>query len=273
MRRSSTRSNRAARVCSVSSRELGVSDRYPATSSRQQHTQRFTMLRQFRPRRGATITVATVGALAAVGGVSVATGAIPGADGKINACYSNGDGTVRIVDEGKSCSKNFVPISWNQQGPAGVPGRDGADGQDGQDGAPGERGLRGPSNVYGTFKDAVSDLPDSFDNYGIFNFGREPIVTLSLPAGSFHIQAKGFANGEAGNVGCVLVAGQNIDGSLASLPGDRTVEPLVMQVLHHFTEPGQVELRCTDYGETVRGLHWIKVHATQVESISNPPAP
>jgi len=224
-----------------------------------------------RPPSGATIAVTAAAALAAVGAASVATGATPsGSDGVINACYGS-NGEVRVIDTEKTppqtCNKGWKPLSWNHTGPAGQ------DGRDGQDGAPGEPGPRGPSNVYGTFKDNLEDLPDGSDNHGIFDFGSETIVTLPLPAGSFHIQAKGFANGEAGDVGCVLVAGQDIDGSLATLPGDRTVEPLVMQVLHHFSEPGQAELRCTDYGGSTRGLFWIKVHATPVESISNPPAP
>ena len=129
------------------------------------------------------------------------------------------------------------------------------------------------ANVYARFTDEVTDLPDTFDDYGPFDFGHEAIVTLPLPTGSFQIQAKGFANGKAGNVGCVLVAGPNFDASLATLPADGTVEPLVMQVLHRFSEPGQAELRCTDYGGTVRGLYYVKLHATQVGSISNEPAP
>jgi hypothetical protein len=99
-----------------------------------------------------------------------------------------------------------------------------------------------------------------------------------VPAGSYDIQAKGFANGDAGNVGCVLVAGENTDGSIASLPDDFTAEPLVMQVTHTFAAPGTIELRCTDYGETssqgasspvhlVRHLKWAKLHATEVETI------
>jgi hypothetical protein len=213
-------------------------------------------------------TAATV--LAVVGVVSVATGAIPGSDGRINACHGS-NGEVRVIDAEKfppqTCNKGWKPLSWNQTGPTGD------DGVDGQDGARGEPGPRGPSNAYGTFKDSLEDLPNGSETYDVFDFGSEAIVTLPLPAGSFHIQAKGFASGEAGNVGCVLVAGADIDGSLATLPGDRTVEPLVMQVLHHFSQPGQAELRCTDYGGSTRGLFWIKVHATQVESITNPPAP
>lgn len=229
--------------------------------------------------------------------VSVATGAIPGSDGTINACYG-GNGELRVIDVEKTppatCSKGFKPLSWNQRGPQGEPGVDGRDGVDGQDGAPGETGQRGPSNVFGTFKDVLEDVPDATQTYGADELGQDAVVTLPLPAGLFHIQAKVVANGPApneavlasdtGDVGCALVAGPNVDGARANvLPltltakgsGDQPHgETLAMQVLHGFTEPGQVELRCTDYGdEGASSLSWIKVHATQVGSISNPPAP
>ncbi len=82
-------------------------------------------------------------------------------------------------------------------GPLGAPGPQGPTGPQGLQGSQGETGPRGPSNVYARFKQEVADLPDTFDNYGAFNFGREAIVTLPLPAGRFHIQAKGFAYGVA----------------------------------------------------------------------------
>ncbi len=162
------------------------------------------------------------------------------------------------------------------QGPAGPPGSQGLQGPQGPQGVmgpTGQTGLRGPSNVFARFRQEMVDLPDTFDNYGTFNFGREPILTLPLPAGLFHIQAKGFAYGAAGNVGCVLVAGPNVDAALTTLYANTALQPVVMQVLHQFTSAGNAELRCTDYGQGVRGLYWIKVHATQVESILNLPVP
>jgi hypothetical protein len=150
---------------------------------------------------------------------------------------------------------------------------DGVGALQGPPGPKGDPGPRGPSHVYGRYADEIPDLPNGSDNYGTFNFGHAPILSLPLPAGSFDIQATGFANGQAGNVGCVLVAGSDFDASLATLPGDATVEPLVMQVLHEFSQPGQVELRCTDYGAGIRGLFYVKVHATQVESFSNSGSP
>jgi hypothetical protein len=145
-------------------------------------------------------------------------------------------------------------------------------GPPGARGPAGAAGPHGPSNVYARFKDQVANLPDGVERYGPFDFGSQAIVTLPLPEGSFHIQAKAFANGQAGNVGCALVAGADVDGSIATLHADGAAEPLAMQVLHTYPTPGNAELRCTDYGGSVRGLFWVKVHATQVESITNPAA-
>jgi hypothetical protein len=223
------------------------------------------MLGRIRLRRGAVFALTAAIGLAAIGGISVATGAIPSGDGTVHACYGNGDGSLRVrdVEAGKPCPRNFSPIEWSQQGPAGTPGQDGADGQDG---AP---GPRGPSDIYTTYRQFADSLPDTSDPYDdLFSFGREPVLKLDVPAGSYDIQAKGFANGDAGNVGCVLVAEQNVDGTIATLPNNFTAESLVMQVTHVFDNPGRIELRCTDYGGNgQRHLKWIKLHATKVETI------
>jgi hypothetical protein len=55
-----------------------------------------------------------------IGGIAWA--AIPSANGTIRACYDGG-GTLKVIDEGASCAKNWKgPISWNQQGVPGVSG-------------------------------------------------------------------------------------------------------------------------------------------------------
>jgi hypothetical protein len=54
-----------------------------------------------------------------------------------------------------------------------------------------------------------------------------------------------------------------------TLPSNRSVETLSVQMLQHFDAPNRAELRCTDYGAidaTVRGLYQVKLHATQIES-------
>ena len=250
------------------------------------------------PQADGSITLG-LSVLSVTGGAPVnleATVSLPTVNGTWRDSAGN-TGTFAFNPAGASGGPRPLPTSFGPPGPPGPPGPQGEQGPQGLQGPMGLQGLqgamgpqglqgpigpsgsqgqtgpRGPSNVYARFKDEVADLPDTFDGYGAFAFGREAIVTLPLPAGSFHIQAKGFAYGTAGNVGCVLVAGPNVDGSLATLPSDYAVEPLVLQVLHQFSSPGNAELRCTDYGGGTRGLFWIKVHATQVESILNLPVP
>ena len=63
--------------------------------------------------RKATVAVTTAAALAAVGAASVATGAIPNADGNIYACV-NKNGEVRVQDARGQCKKNWSPLDWQQ---------------------------------------------------------------------------------------------------------------------------------------------------------------
>ena len=42
----------------------------------------------------------------------------------IYACQGERSGTLRIVDQGESCLRGEVPLSWNSVGPAGPPGVD-----------------------------------------------------------------------------------------------------------------------------------------------------
>lgn len=93
---------------------------------------------------GATLAVLTAG---------VASAAIPGINGTINACYDKQSGQVRLVDPStgtpKTCGPKENPVSWNVQG---APGADGTDGTDGTD------GISGYERVF-----AQSDLNSNYD--------------------------------------------------------------------------------------------------------------
>lgn len=81
-----------------------------------------------------TVAACTVTA-AITAGAAVATGAIPGTDGTVHACYATGNGLllgipyskgdVRAVDQGEACRSYEKPLRWNQTGP---PGRDATSG-------------------------------------------------------------------------------------------------------------------------------------------------
>ena len=65
-------------------------------------------------RNGRRVAVGVAAALATAGAASIALGAIPADDGKIYACYSNGDGTVRVqADPTKPCAKNWTALNWD----------------------------------------------------------------------------------------------------------------------------------------------------------------
>ena len=110
------------------------------------------MLHGFRLRRGATIAVTAATVLAAVGGVSVATGAIPGTGGTIDACY-DATGNLKVIDKaaGQACSTKTKPLSWNQQGVKGDTGPQGPQGVQGVPGPTGPQGVQGPAGPENIF--------------------------------------------------------------------------------------------------------------------------
>ena len=100
---------------------------------------------------GRSVSVFVIAAAVLLGG-SVAFGAIPGAGGKIDGCYTKVGGVVRVVDKakGEACSSKLeTPLSWNQTGPAGSVGAKGDKGDTGPAGLPGEKGATGPAGADG----------------------------------------------------------------------------------------------------------------------------
>jgi hypothetical protein len=97
--------------------------------------------------------------LAVTAAAGIATGAIPGDDGRISACYTKIGGVLRVIDVEKSppetCTRLERAISWGQAGPLGPPGPAGAvgsagpPGPKGDKGAPGEQGLPGEQGPKG----------------------------------------------------------------------------------------------------------------------------
>lgn len=80
----------------------------------------------------------------------VAQAAIPGANGQIKGCYAKSGGTLRVVDELGSCTKNELSLTWNVQGPAGPAGPVGATGSTGPKGEKGDAGAAGSTGPAGT---------------------------------------------------------------------------------------------------------------------------
>jgi hypothetical protein len=100
---------------------------------------------------------------------SVVLATIPDASGVIHGCYQRPEGSVRIIDDSEtSCRPSESPVSWSVQGPRGLTG------------AP---GPTGPSNAF------LKDQRGSFSSQLINSPSFVNIVTLSLPAGSYVVNA------------------------------------------------------------------------------------
>jgi hypothetical protein len=108
---------------------------------------------------GRLVSVLVIAVAVLVGG-SVALGAIPGAGGKIDGCYTKVGGIVRVIDKakGEACgSKLETPLSWNQTGAAGPAGPKGDTGPAGLKGEKGDAGLAGAAGARGEKGDTGAD--------------------------------------------------------------------------------------------------------------------
>jgi hypothetical protein len=94
-------------------------------------------VRKLLPNARTVLLLATVGAI--VIGTGVATGAIPGGDGTITACYKVKGGALRVIDgdSGTACADGEVKVSWSQKGPVGPAGPQGDKGDKGDSGPQG----------------------------------------------------------------------------------------------------------------------------------------
>lgn len=149
------------------------------------------------------------------GGGVVALAAIPDANGVIHACYGR-TGVLRVIDPSargsdslaNRCSNNETPVSFEQKGPQGLQGPRGATGAQGPKGDPGSTGPQGPAGQQGltgpqgptgpqglTGPAGPASLPAIYSdhNRGVTVPNNElfltPIVSVTVPAGSYSIQA------------------------------------------------------------------------------------
>jgi hypothetical protein len=89
--------------------------------------------------------------LAVASTAGIAFAAIPGADGKVSACYAKQGGVLRVIDKakGQTCKASERPLVWNQKGLRGLTGPAGPAGANGAAGAAGARGPAGPEGPEG----------------------------------------------------------------------------------------------------------------------------
>jgi hypothetical protein len=75
------------------------------------------------------------------------------------ACINNSSGTIKMIDESKTCANNEVKIEWNQVGPKGDKGDTGNTGPQGEPGAKGDTGTQGPQGEPGAKGDTGAQGP------------------------------------------------------------------------------------------------------------------
>jgi hypothetical protein len=130
------------------------------------------------------------------------------------------------------------------------------------------------NSAFSTYHDPAfpgRDLPNS-----LFAAGN-PIVTLSVPAGSYWILSKLWVDNAGGNqteVTCRLEAGVDTDTTISGLDAVQTAsgpEVVVNQVVHTFASSGRVKLYCTDGGFGEGSANNIKITAMEVASLTNTP--
>lgn len=97
-----------------------------------------------------SVVVAVLAFTLGSAGVVVATGGIPGIDGRIQGCYNQQNGNLRVVVSASECRTAEVPIAWSQTGPQGASGAVGPVGPSGASGTSGATGATGPSGATGS---------------------------------------------------------------------------------------------------------------------------
>jgi hypothetical protein len=122
------------------------------------------------------------------------------------------------------------------------------------------------NHAYSGFHDAQIDMPNS----------QATIATLSVPlAGKYVINAKLQAHNISSSASssdlCTLNAGADFDTLGFDVDGAAIddQEAVALQVVHTFTSPGAVTLRCTDNGSGTVKARFTKITAVQVDALSN----
>jgi type VI protein secretion system component Hcp len=183
---------------------------------------RALMLRHVLSRLTFANVVASVALFLALGGGAyAAVSGIPGKDGRINGCYNTSSGALRVLAEGRSCTRHEKALAWNEAGPRGEAGARGATGATGAtgplgpvgpggavgpQGAAGAQGAAGPAGPQGpggadgaigpagpSAPEPPADAPDSTYELTLHEPGGDLVASLS----SFSVTV--LPSGTAGN--------------------------------------------------------------------------
>jgi len=211
--------------------------------------------------------LAVAGAATVLVGVGTAAGAAiaagPVTSGVVSACYkttaaSNGSHAVVLEDTGHTCPSGYTHVTWNQKG------------QTGPKGPVGPPGPRGPSAGFTASTDGVALNNGTTDT---------SVVSLTLPAGSYIVQAKlvPFISSGVDSMHCDLlgtdgatVLDQNfatlnaITDSFGSTFGDTTIGLLAPLT----TSGGTISVGCEDNQSGVMTMFRNDLQAIQVGGLS-----
>lgn len=221
-----------------------------------------------------TVTVLVGGGTAA--GAAIAAG--PVSSGVVSACYktvaaSNGSHTVVLEDTGHTCPSGYTHATWNQKGqtgPQGPVGPAGPQGPQGPQGLVGPQGPRGPSAGFTASTDDVVLTNGTADT---------SVVSLTLPAGSYIVQAKlvPFISSGVDSMHCDLLGTDGatvldqdyatlnaITDSFGSTFGDTTIGLLASLT----TSGGTISVGCEDNQSGVMTMFRNDLQAIQVGGLS-----
>jgi hypothetical protein len=201
------------------------------------------MRRVVRYRPSPAVAAAAIALLVAVSGVAVAS--IPDGGGVVHACSQKKGGGLRVIDTAKrgfagKCRSTEKALSWNQQGPKGLPGTAGAPGAQGTAGAAGTPGTPGaPGAALGWAHVLVDGTVDSGHNVTSANV-THPFATGYCFIGLGFVPHAAVVSLDALNftAGSTDAAQVKIGGNFSSTPCPTGVQVLVhVQIATGGTQP------------------------------------
>jgi hypothetical protein len=165
----------------------------------------------------------------------------------INACYSQTSGALRRVASASECRTSEVFVTWNIQGPQGVPGDSGI------------------SKVFSY--SSGFNAPGSLNPWTPIVPNNTLVASLNLPAGKYSASGKVLVYSTEGvDVECILAtdqfAGGFVDDALDSGPGSTTIN---VQGTFELTTAQIVGMWCGGHGN----WRYAQLSATQVNEIES----
>lgn len=145
------------------------------------------------------------GALAALSLAALAAAPQAGA-ATIFACVNRHSGVARVYTHLPRCRRHETRIAWNTQGPAGKTGPTGKTGPAGKTGPTGKNGTNGLNGAVAGYSISQS-TPTEFTGKK-----EAPILTKTVPAGSYIVSAKAVVSATAAAAVRAAVVCELLDG-------------------------------------------------------------